>query len=140
MQKDVERAVAAHGHNGRLSLTILRQQYGTPDAQAVSEEKAIEAALEAIAKESGISKTELEGGYKARALYLLGKDGPVWKVSFVNTEPNGSYTYILRHAEVDAHTGMTKNIGYYHPGLNRWYEAYVLVNTIHDDSDIPSHG
>ena len=140
LQRDIKRAAAEHGHTGNLSKVILRQQYGVPDAQAIPLEKAVEAARNAIAQESGLPATELEANYTPRALYLLDKDGVTWKVNFVNTVPNGSYAFTLRYAEVDADTGEVRNTGYYQPGVNRWYEAYVLISTLQEASQMPSHG
>ena len=142
LQHDLMQAV--EGTNRAETEAILRQQYGTPDAQAISKDKAVEAAASAI-EEKGLltqeglplTKATLEADYTAHALYLIGTSQPVWKIRFVKNGPID-----LLHAEVNAYTGDVENITHDDRSNGSfWFEPYILFETLGDDQgELPANG
>lgn len=144
LQQDMKRSVEKHGLQGNLSVFLTRQEYGTPDNRSISKDDAIDAAFKAISAQSNISDDELKKEFThTNALYLVGKNSPVWKVALVNEAPSdGGRTYDLRYAEVDAVSGEVLNTGHYNPGAQQDsspYYAYFLEE-ITDPSNWPAQG
>jgi len=145
VQSDLERRVDIDKSH-RFTQAVLRQQYGTPDAQAIPMENAVAAAIHAIAAEGLITKAVLEADYTVNALYLIGTSQPKWKISFTKMFQGEEYAFDLFHAEVNAYTGEVRNIGRFEPGEN-YYEPYVLYEVLvlvdkemPEQPELPSNG
>ena len=138
LQSDMERAGVNPGYTDKSYQAYL-QHYGTPDAQAISMEEAVKAALSAIVQERSLDQTELEHDYEAGALYLIGSSHPVWKIRFVKATPYEMDTY---HAEVNAYTGDVQNIRHFDDidEMIYWCDPYVLLETIQFDPNQDSNG
>jgi hypothetical protein len=138
LQRDLERVV----EKGTFARVILRQQYGKPDTQSISLDKAVEAAINAIVEQGLLSRAEIETNYNANALYLIGTSHPVWKICFSKMLTNGPYIVELWHAEVNAYTGDVQNIVYDdNREIHPWFEPYILIETLQDNpQEMPSNG
>ena len=144
VQSDLERRVDID-KNYRFTQAVLRQQYGTPDAQAISMENAIEAAIQVISETNFITdegllitKTELETNFTANALYLIGVSQPIWKITFSKMLQSGPYAFDLYHAEVNAYTGEVRNFGRFSPG-EFYYAPFVLFEVLElIDKEMPA--
>lgn len=139
-QADLQRNVDRYGHQISFTAYALKQKYGIPQASPMTEQDAVDAAYKATAQSSGIDEEGLRNQYKANSLLLVGKEGLVWKVSLVNTNPGGRRVFDLWSAEVNAGTGEVTNTVHYEPGKNSIYEAYYLLEVLTDLTDWPTKG
>lgn len=140
-QKDLARAVETYGHSGRNTIIFLKQVYGTPDANAITVEKAIDYAGNAIISDTNLSREDFLREYTARALYFISGEKPIWKVNFTIELDDGPYRFMMRYAEVNAYTGEVMNIGFYDPEKGSYlFEAFVEHDTLQDDPNAINHG
>lgn len=131
LQQELARAVAVHGHSGRLSTLLLQQTFAVPEEDSLPAEAATAAARDALIGKGLVTAAELAEDYQRGALYLQDASGPVWKVRFYNDNPGGDASFTLYFAEVDARTGAVRSIGPYNePGQNHWYDAYILQSLL----------
>lgn len=139
-QADLQRSVDKHGLQTNFTAFALKQKYGVSQTSTINQHEAVNAAFRATAETSGINEEELRKQYKSNALLLVGKEGLIWKVSLVNTNPGKHRSFDLRHAEVNATSGEVKNVMHYEPGKNSIYDAYYLIEVLTDVSDWPTKG
>ncbi|MDO5045032.1 MAG: hypothetical protein Q4E22_07055, partial [Coriobacteriia bacterium] len=137
---DLQRSVNKYGHQINFTAYALKQEYGNPKTSSMLKQDAVDAAYKATAQSSGIDELKLRQLYKANALLLVGKEGLVWKISLVNTNPEGRRVFDLWSAEVNVSTSEVSNVIHYEPGKNSIYDAYYLIEILTDVSEWPAKG
>ncbi|MDR0897127.1 MAG: PepSY domain-containing protein [Oscillospiraceae bacterium] len=130
LQKDLERSVAEHGHQGMLTNMLLQQQYGTPDEASISKEAAIEAARKALIETGVATEAVFLTNNTPGALYLMNGEARVWKVQFVDTDEEDRMTHGMMYAEVDAYTGEVTHAERFTRETPSAYAPYVLSDII----------
>lgn len=113
-------AVAAHGVEREEALELIaHSDFALPAADALSKEAAMEAATQAILAKEGVGQSALRPD-KAYAVYLLGEETPVWKVT-VPAAAEGDYL-----VEVGAQTGEAQSIQFAPYGVSSIARSFVL--------------
>lgn len=114
----LQKSAAVHGCESDSSAAILVQEYGVPDAAALSREEAIQKAAGMIVENGRVKEEELRMA-SAYAVYLLEDGEPVWRA----TIPSSGDTWYW--VEMDAQSGNLRKAGTWQPG-EPWYRNVVL--------------
>lgn len=117
----LEKAAAAHRELRESLIYILGQEYGVPDAEALTKWEAIQKAALAVV-EKGLMEEGLPQLSNASAVYLLDGERAVWKVSIANGDEEWYWV------ELDAHSGEIQKAG---EREGAWYFDLVLDAVIH---------
>lgn len=114
----LQKSAAVHGCESESLAAILAQEYGVPDAAALSKEEAIQKAAGMIVENGRVKGEELRMA-SAYALYLLEDGKPVWRAAI----PSSGDTWYW--VEMDARSGGLRKAGTWQPG-KPWYRNVVL--------------
>lgn len=116
----LEKAAAAHGELRASQAYILGQEYGMPDAEALTKWEAIQKAALAVV-EKGLVEEGQPQPSRASAVYLLDGERAVWKVTIASREEEWYWV------EMDAHSGEIQKIG---GREGAWYFDLVLDSIV----------
>lgn len=126
-QRDLKRAVNAHGDGGMISSSLyLSQEYALPTPDMITKEAAIQLAKE-VSGAPGQDHID-----RANAVLLADEGTPVWKVSLPHAIEGPIKRVLPFLVEINALNGEVRNVFVPTPEDFRGYHPFILTRLIPD--------